>query len=293
MNWKDEWKWAALLLGGFLVVFYLPVGSARFDGAVLESFHLVKWYAREHVLLCLVPALFIAGAISVFVSQASVMKYLGASANKVLAYGVASVSGTVLAVCSCTVLPLFAGIYKRGAGLGPATAFLYSGPAINILAIVLTARVLGLEMGVARAVGAVGFSIVIGLLMHLIFIGEERERADEQRRVPVAEVPRHVSAQDAVYFASMVGILVFANWGAPQSATGFWQVVYAAKWLADRRRRGRFRRHSRCVVPAALVANRNRRRRDRRRSPRRSPRAAHPVRGGSARSVGRDRDRHG
>ncbi len=229
MNGKQEWKWAALLLGGFLAVFYLPVGSVRFDGAVLESFHLVKWYAREHVLLCLVPALFIAGAISVFVSQASVMKYLGASANKVLAYGVASVSGTVLAVCSCTVLPLFAGIYKRGAGLGPATAFLYSGPAINVLAIVLTARVLGLEMGVARAVGAVAFSIVIGLLMHLIFLGQERERADEQSRLPVPEVARHLS-QDAAYFASMVGILVFANWGAPQSTTGFWQVVYDAKW---------------------------------------------------------------
>lgn len=229
MNGTQEWKWAALLLGGFLAVFYLPVGSVRFDGAVLESFHLVKWYAREHVLLCLVPALFIAGAISVFVSQASVMKYLGASANKVLAYGVASVSGTVLAVCSCTVLPLFAGIYKRGAGLGPATAFLYSGPAINVLAIVLTARVLGLEMGVARAVGAVAFSIVIGLLMHLIFLGQERERADEQSRLPVPEVARHLS-QDAAYFASMVGILVFANWGAPQSTTGFWQVVYDAKW---------------------------------------------------------------
>lgn len=229
MNGKQEWKWAALLLGGFLAVFYLPVGSVRFDGAVLESFHLVKWYAREHVLLCLVPALFIAGAISVFVSQASVMKYLGASANKVLAYGVASVSGTVLAVCSCTVLPLFAGIYKRGAGLGPATAFLYSGPAINVLAIVLTARVLGLEMGVARAVGAVAFSIVIGLLMHLIFLGQERERADEQSRLPVPEAARHLS-QDAAYFASMVGILVFANWGAPQSTTGFWQVVYDAKW---------------------------------------------------------------
>jgi hypothetical protein len=229
MNWKQEWKWAALLLGGFLAVFYLPVGSRRFDGAVLESFHLVKWYAREHVLLCLVPALFIAGAISVFVSQASVMKYLGAAANKVLAYGVASVSGTVLAVCSCTVLPLFAGIYKRGAGLGPATAFLYSGPAINVLAIILTARVLGLEMGVARAVGAIGFSIVIGLLMHVIFLGEERERADEQRSLPAPDVRRPLS-QDAVYFASMVGILVFANWGAPQSATGFWQVVYEAKW---------------------------------------------------------------
>jgi uncharacterized membrane protein YraQ (UPF0718 family) len=229
VNWKQEWKWAALLLGGFLAVFYLPVGSSRFDGAVLESFHLVKWYAREHVLLCLVPALFIAGAISVFVSQASVMKYLGASANKVLAYGVASVSGTVLAVCSCTVLPLFAGIYKRGAGLGPATAFLYSGPAINVLAIILTARVLGLEMGVARALGAIVFSVVVGLLMHVIFLGEERQRAVGQRLAPVPAVPRPLS-QDAVYFASMVGILVFANWGAPQSATGFWQVVYDAKW---------------------------------------------------------------
>jgi len=229
MNWKQEWKWAALLLGGFLAVFYLPVGTTRFDGAVLEGFHLVKWYAREHVLLCLVPALFIAGAISVFVSQASVMKYLGASANKGLAYGVASVSGSVLAVCSCTVLPLFAGIYKRGAGLGPASAFLYSGPAINVLAVILTARVLGLEMGVARAVGAVLFSIVVGLLMHLIFLREERGRAQEQSRVSVPEVARPLS-HDAVYFASMVGILVFANWGAPQSASGFWQVVYDGKW---------------------------------------------------------------
>jgi uncharacterized membrane protein YraQ (UPF0718 family) len=176
-----------------------------------------------------VPAFFIAGAISVFVSQASVMKYLGASANKALAYGVASVSGTVLAVCSCTVLPLFAGIYKRGAGLGPATAFLYSGPAINVLAIILTARVLGLEMGVARAVGAIAFSILIGLLMHVIFLGEERQRAVEQSRLPAPEVARPLS-QDAVYFASMVGILVFANWGAPQSATGFWQAVFDAKW---------------------------------------------------------------
>jgi hypothetical protein len=157
------------------------------------------------------------------------MKYLGATANKVLAYGVASVSGTVLAVCSCTVLPLFAGIYKRGAGLGPATAFLYAGPAINVLAIILTARVLGLEMGVARAVGAIAFSVVIGLLMHLIFLSEERERADAQGLLPAPEVTRPLS-QEAAYFASMVGILVFANWGAPQSAAGFWQIVFDAKW---------------------------------------------------------------
>jgi len=155
MSLKTEWKKLALIVAVFLACFYLPVGWRRFDNAIMESLHLVKWYAQEHVLLCLIPAFFIAGAISVFVSQASVMKYLGAKANKVLAYGVASVSGTILAVCSCTVLPLFAGIYRMGAGLGPATAFLYSGPAINVLAIILTARILGLELGIARAIGAI------------------------------------------------------------------------------------------------------------------------------------------
>jgi len=211
MDWKTEWKKFALIAGIFLACFYLPVGIARFDQAIAESLHLVKWYAREHVLLCLVPAFFIAGAISVFVSQASVMKYLGARANKVLAYGVASVSGSVLAVCSCTVLPLFAGIYKMGAGLGPATAFLYAGPAINILAIILTARILGLQIGIARAVGAILFSIVIGLLMHLIYRKEETEKANMQMAAPEPEVKRPLW-KNALYFASMVGILVFANW---------------------------------------------------------------------------------
>jgi uncharacterized protein len=186
MNWKHEWRWLLIIVGAFLAFFYLPVGSARFDNAVLEAFHLVRWYAREHVLLCLVPAFFIAGGIAVFVSQASVMKYLGAKANKVVAYGVASVSGTILAVCSCTVLPLFAGIYRMGAGLGPAAAFLYAGPAINVLAIILTARILGFGMGVARAVGAVGFGLVIGLAMHLIFRKEEQERAGQQAELPVS-----------------------------------------------------------------------------------------------------------
>jgi uncharacterized membrane protein YraQ (UPF0718 family) len=191
---------------------------------------LAQWYAREHVLLCLVPAFFIAGAIGVFISQGAVMRYLGASAKKVLAYGVASVSGSVLAVCSCTVLPLFAGIYRRGAGLGPATAFLYSGPAINVLAIILTARVLGMELGVARAVGAVAFSIVIGLLMHLVFRKEEATKAAEQAAMPVPEVSRPLW-QNGLFFASMIAILVFANWGAPAAGTtGLWQTVYAAKW---------------------------------------------------------------
>jgi uncharacterized protein len=230
MEWKNEWKKLLLIVGVFLAAFYLPVGHPRFDNAMLEAFHLVKWYAQEHVLLCLVPAFFIAGAIGAFVSQASVMKYLGAKANKVLAYGVASVSGTILAVCSCTVLPLFAGIYRMGAGLGPATAFLYSGPAINALAIVLTARILGVQMGIARAVGAILFSIVIGLLMHLIFRKEEIEKANGQMAMPDGDDGRPLW-QTAVYFATMVAILVFANWGKPEEASGLWHSLYTAKWV--------------------------------------------------------------
>ena len=230
MDWKSEWKKLAVIAGVFLVFFYLPVGEERFDNAVMEALHLAKWYAQEHVLLCLIPAFFIAGAIAVFVSQASVMKYLGARANKILAYGVASVSGTILAVCSCTVLPLFAGIYRMGAGLGPATTFLYSGPAINVLAIVLTARVLGLELGIARAVGAIIFSVVIGVLMHLIFIKEEKQKAEAQLAMPEEDVKRTLW-QNALYFASMAGILVFANWGKPDVATGLWAFIYSAKWI--------------------------------------------------------------
>ena len=230
VDWKKEWKKLALIAGVFLACFYLPIGKERFDGAILEALHLVKWYAREHVLLCLIPAFFIAGAIAVFVSQAAVMKYLGAKANKVLAYGVASVSGTILAVCSCTVLPLFAGIYRMGAGLGPATAFLYSGPAINILAIALTARVLGIKLGIARAIGAVVFSVVIGLLMHLIFRKEEQAKAAAQMAMPEPEAQRPLW-QNAIYFLTMVGILVFANWGKPMQDAGLWHAIYSAKWI--------------------------------------------------------------
>ena len=229
MNWKNEWKYLLLIIGVFLACYYLPVGSVRFDNAILEAFHLVKWYAREHVLLCLVPAFFIAGAIGVFVSQASVMKYLGPKANKVMAYGVASVSGTILAVCSCTILPLFSGIYKMGAGLGPASAFLYSGPAINVLAIVLTARILGPEMGTARAVGAVLLSIVIGASMAFIFRKEENAKLAIQMAMPAEEV-KHTLWQTSLYFAAMIGVLVFANWGRPQETTGAWAAIFASKW---------------------------------------------------------------
>jgi uncharacterized protein len=214
VDWKVEWKKLLWIVIAFLACFFIPVGKDRFDNAVFESLYLIKWYAREHVLLCLAPAFFIAGAIAVFVSQASVMKYLGAKANKVLAYGVASISGTILAVCSCTILPLFAGIYRMGAGLGPASAFLYSGPAINILAIILTARILGPEIGIARAVGAIVFSVVIGLLMHVIYRKEELEKAGAQAAMPEPEVSRPLW-QNAAFFAVMIGVLVFANWGAP------------------------------------------------------------------------------
>ncbi|MBU1567561.1 MAG: permease [Proteobacteria bacterium] len=230
MNWKNEWKILLLIIAGFLACFYLPVGTFRFDTAILEAFHLVKWYAQEHVLLCLVPAFFIAGAIGVFVSQASVMKFLGAKANKILAYGVAAVSGTILAVCSCTILPLFAGIYKMGAGLGPASAFLYSGPAINVLAIILTARILGPEMGIARALGAVLFSVVIGVSMAFIFRKEEKAKLVIQMAMPEEAVKRPLW-QTSLYFAAMIGILVFANWGKPQEVSGVWAAIYNAKWL--------------------------------------------------------------
>jgi uncharacterized protein len=230
MDLKNEWKPLLLILTGFLMVYYLPVGQPRFDNAITEALQLIKWYAREHVILCLIPAFYIAGAIGVFVRQESVMKYLGAKANKVLAYGVASVSGTILAVCSCTVLPLFAGIYRMGAGLGPASAFLYSGPAINVLAIVLTARILGLEMGVARAVGAVVFSVIIGLLMHFIFRKEETTRHINAQAVPPSAEGRPLW-KTAMYFASMIGILVFANWGRPLDPSGAWNFIYSIKWL--------------------------------------------------------------
>ena len=229
MNWKSEWKPLFWIIVVFVGCFFLPVEYPRVQAAIMESLHLVKWYAREHVLLCLIPAFFIAGAVAVFVSQAAVMKYLGPNANKVLAYGVASVSGTILAVCSCTILPLFAGIYRMGAGLGPACAFLYSGPAINILAIVLTARILGPEMGIARAVGAIVFAVVIGLLMHFIFRHEEAEKAAAAPVMGNEDAGRPLW-QTALYFAAMVGILVFANWGKTDQPTGLWHAIYVAKW---------------------------------------------------------------
>ena len=226
---KNEWKALAWMLAAFLAAYFLPVGQARFDNAVYEALELLRWYAQEHVLLCLVPAFFIAGVISVFVSQASVMKYFGANAVKWKAYLISSMSGTILAVCSCTILPLFSSIHKRGAGLGPAIAFLYSGPAINILAIILTARILGWELGLARVGGAVSFSIVIGLAMAFIFRKEEREKAEAQMNI---ESPPEVRPlwQTSLHFFVLVGILVFANWGKPGGDAGLFSLVFYYKW---------------------------------------------------------------
>jgi uncharacterized protein len=219
---------AVFLAARFLPFSDLPAGS-KGAGVVRESLLMLQDYARHHVLLCLVPALFIAGAISVFISQASVIAYLGAGARKVVAYSVAAVSGTVLAACSCTILPLFAGIHRRGAGLGPATTFLYAGPAINVLAIILTARVLGWELGLARAVSAVALSVIVGIAMAWIFRREERARVQEGGiAMPVEPLPRPLW-QNGTFFAAMIGVLVFANWNKLDE-TGVAAAVWSAKW---------------------------------------------------------------
>ena len=226
----------AVVVAVFAAAWFLPADRLPDQGprllmAGVEALAMLHEYAREHVLLCLVPALFIAGGISVFVRQGAVMRYLGPSASPWVAYPVASVSGGILAVCSCTVLPLFAGIHTRGAGLGPASTFLYAGPAINVLAIILTARVLGMELGVVRALAAVLFSIAIGLGMHLIFRRSESARARSAAAMPDPGPPARALWQDGLFFGSMVAFLVFANWGRPpEGASGFFSAVHGVKW---------------------------------------------------------------
>jgi uncharacterized protein len=231
MDWKKEFKILGWIVAVFVFAYFMPLESARFTEAIMAMFDLAKWYAQEHVILCLLPAFFIAGVIAVFVSQGAVMKYFGAKAKKWVAYTVASVSGTILAVCSCTILPLFSSIHKRGAGLGPAIAFLYSGPAINILAIILTARILGFEMGVARVIGAVVFAVVIGSAMALIYRKEEKTKNEEQLSFPDVPEKRPIW-QTSLHFFTLVLILVFANWGKPGDSVtdGAWYWIWANKW---------------------------------------------------------------
>ena len=223
-----------LIVVAFLAAYFLPIERPRVQGALLEGLFLLRDYARQHVLLCLVPAFFIAGAISHFVRQGAVMRYLGASAPRAVAYGVASVSGAILAVCSCTVLPLFAGIYRRGAGLGPAVAFLYSGPAINVLAMILTARVLGVRIGTARAVGAVAFAAIIGAIMAALFRREDAARLatgpDPFALAAPGAARSRAGWQDAAFLGTMVAALVLANWGAPNQAVGFFAAVHRVHW---------------------------------------------------------------
>jgi uncharacterized membrane protein YraQ (UPF0718 family) len=219
VSWKTELKILAALVAIFLVAYALPLSNPKIQEAIQEAFRLLQWYARNHTLACVVPALFIAGAIITFLSKASVMRYLGPKSNPVLAYAVASVSGCVLAVCSCSVLPMFAGIYQLGAGLGPASAFLYSGPAINVLAIFLSARILGLSIGAGRVIGAVTFAVVIGLLMSIIFRKAERTKIEAALQMPEPEkTPRHIS-KTALYLGCMVLFLVFSDWFNPGNVT--------------------------------------------------------------------------
>lgn len=226
---KDRWIFLIFLFV-FLAAYFIPFQQAAVQNAIGEAFALLQEYARQHVLFCLIPAFFIAGAISVFISQASVIKYFGAQAKKFLSYSVASVSGTILAVCSCTVLPLFAGIYTRGAGIGPATAFLYSGPAINVLAIILTAKVLGYKLGLARALGAIVFSVVIGLTMHILFNKEEEKNRENIELGEGEEKEARPLWKTALYFAVMVAILVIINWGKSSPDLEVWYFIYQAKW---------------------------------------------------------------
>lgn len=226
---KERYKLLILVIG-FVAAYHMPFENEKVRQAGLEAFMMLQEYAREHVLTCLVPAFFIAGAIGVFVSQTAVLKYFGAGAKKILSYSVASVSGTILAVCSCTVLPLFAGIYMRGAGIGPATAFLYSGPAINVLAIVLTARILGWQLGLARAVGAVLFASVVGLAMNFIYRKEEQNKAAGQLMFPEEEEETRPLWKEVLYMATLVGILIFAAWGKPKEPVGFWMAIWEVHW---------------------------------------------------------------
>lgn len=231
METKKELKYLVWLVLIFGLIFFLPLSSESFMTAIYAALDLSKWYAREHVILCLLPAFFIAGVIAVFISKGSVMRYFGANAKKWLSYTVASVSGAILAVCSCTILPLFTSIYKRGAGLGPAIAFLYSGPAISILSIILTWSILGTEMGIARMIGAILFAVIIGLIMAFIFRKEEKVKQEEQINFEAPPAKRPISHTMLLFF-TLVLIMVFANWGAPESGdtSSVWFFIFSNKW---------------------------------------------------------------
>ncbi len=216
---KKELTIFAVLAGIFLLAYFLQFTDSTVQNAIMEAFYMLQWYARNHTLACVVPAMFIAGGIATFLSKEAVLRHLGPKANKIEAYSVASVSGTVLAVCSCSVLPMFAGIYRVGAGLGPASAFLYSGPAINVMAIFLTARVLGYDLGIARVIGSIAFAVIIGLVMAVIFRKDEERREVAFMQLPDPPPAKRRLWQTAVFFAAMIAFLVFSDWANPSQTT--------------------------------------------------------------------------
>ncbi len=216
----------------FIIIYFVPFRSAQIQAALQEAIIMLSDYAREHVLFCLIPAFFIAGAIMIFLNQQAVIRYFGPDAKKITAYSVASVSGSILAVCSCTVLPIFKGIYRKGAGLGPAVSFLYSGPAINILAIILTAKVLGIRMGIARALLSIVFAFIIGIVMQFLFRKEDEERTTNAAMFNSGDNGGSSRAfKPFVLIASLAGILIFLNWTSSEASSALWDAVYTARYF--------------------------------------------------------------
>jgi uncharacterized protein len=219
---KKERKVLIYIILVFLAFYFLPIKSTLFTAALLSGLELLREYAREHILTCLLPALFIAGAIVALVNKEAVLKYLGSNVKKRISYLIASVSGAILAICSCTILPLFAGIRKRGAGLGPATTFLFSGPAINIAAIFLTMSVLGFNIGIARIIASIILAIIVGLSMHFIF----KEKSSEEGFTLTEKKSRKINKKNIVlFFLSLLMILVINGLDINQSYKYFGSVI--------------------------------------------------------------------
>ena len=216
------------IIVSFLAAYFIPLNE-EVKKAILQGFYMLQEYAKDHVIFCLIPAFFIAGGITTFMNQQTVLKYLGGSAKKVVAYSFASVSGAILSVCSCTVLPIFKGIYRKGAGLGPAISFLYSGPAINVLAILLTAKVLGLKIGVARAIFAILFSVIIGLLMHLFF---ETNKKNIKTDNFIIDKDNTDLFKNSFFILLWIILLVFLNWNKDKTVDGgLWNFIYSIKYI--------------------------------------------------------------
>ena len=206
---QSDYKKLAGIVFVFLFFYFVPLNSGVVEGAFLSGLLLLQEYVREHILTCLLPAFFIAGGISAFVKRETILRYLGGHVKKYLSYFVASVSGIILAVCSCTILPLFASIRKGGAGLGPATTFLFAGPAINVGAMFLTLSVLGIEIGSARIFFAILLAILVGITMQLIF----REKPSDGNLFVKCPKKTYEVGKGflVIFFLTILGILVVGD----------------------------------------------------------------------------------